>query len=218
VIRVICPNCRVKLNAKDELAGQTRKCPRCGNAVVIAPLAEEDSASAAAATPAGPEAGAPTDIQAVAMGHVDAPARLGRLNRYLICDPVRVVATWENNGQGWRLRTDHGFVSVARNPEKIPNQGDFKLVELRMAMLGDDLRLRGIQVYQLARRWALLAMERGDDDICKSIVGPGSLVRTQKDAVRQQLQEKFMRAVWGDAADVLDYLANVDYHSPGAGE
>jgi hypothetical protein len=152
------------------------------------------------------------------MGHVDAPTRLGRLNRYVICDPVRVIAAWENNGQGWRLRTDHGYASVARNPEKIPNQGDFKFVELRMAMLGDDLRLRGIQVYQLARHWALLALERGDDFICKSIVGPGSLVRAQKDAVRQQLQEKFMRTVWGDAAEVLDYLANGDYHSPGAGQ
>jgi hypothetical protein len=107
---------------------------------------------------------------------------------------------------------------VARNPEKIPSQGDFKLVEMRMAMVADDLRLRGIQVYQLAKRWALLALEHSDDDICKSIVGHGSLLRAQKDAIRQQLQEKFMRTVWGDATEVLDYLANDDYHSPGAGQ
>jgi len=218
VIRVICPNCRVKLNAKDELVGQTRNCPRCGGVVVIAPAAEDEGPPATTAADVGAEAGPTGGTQQAAMGHVDAPRRLGRLNRYLICDSLRVIAAWENNGQGWRLRTDHGYVSAVRNPEEIPNQGDFKLVELRMVMLGDDLRLRGIQVYQLTRHWALLPLKRGDDFICKSIAGPGSLVRAQKDAIRQQLQENFMRTLWGDATEVLDYLANDDYHSHGAGQ
>ncbi len=217
MIRVICPNCRAKLNAKDELVGQKRNCPRCGYAMIIEPAPEEEGRSSSSAS-ASARTGGPGDTEAAAIGHVDAPTRLGRQNRYLVCDSTRVVAAWENNGQGWRLKTDHGFVSVARNPEKLPNEGDFKLVELRMAAVASDLRLRGIQVYQLGRRWALLALQRNDDDICKSIVGPGSLLRTQKDAVRQQLQEKMMRTVWGDAAEVLDYLANDDYHSPGAGQ
>ena len=66
------------------------------------------------------------------LGHAEAPARLARLNRYLICDASKVIAAWENNGQGWRLKTDHGFVSAARNRDKIPGEGDFKLVELGM--------------------------------------------------------------------------------------
>jgi hypothetical protein len=158
------------------------------------------------------------DLQLIPLKHIDAPTRLGRIHRYLICDPWRVIAFWENNGQGWRIRTDYGFTSAARSPEKIPNQGDFKLVELRMAVLRDELRLKGIQVYQLQRHWALAGLGRADDLVCKSIVGLGSLLRAQKDAVRLQLQERFMRTIWGDAQEVLDYLSNDDYHSPGAGE
>jgi len=219
VIRVVCPNCQAKLNAKDELFGQTRNCPRCGSAVVIAPEDVGGTPSAAAPTDSTPESEGAGEVPAVSMGHVEeAPTRLDRANRYLICDSARVIATWENNGQGWRLKTDHGYASAARNPEKIPSEGDFKLVVLKMAMLGVDLRLRGIRVYQLARRWALLPLERGDDPICKSIVGHGALLRAQKDAIRQHLQEKLMRTVWGDAAEVLDYLTNDDYHSPGVGE
>jgi hypothetical protein len=84
-----------------------------------------------------------------------------------------------------------------------------------MAPAGEDLRLRGMCVFQLARRWALAALPRGDDPICKSITGPGSLLRAQKDSVRQHLGEQYMRTIWGDATAVLDYLANDDYHSPG---
>jgi len=210
---VICPNCQAKLNAKEELVGQTRKCPRCSGLVEI--KAVEEDAVPKPHEPVSPTP--PAGSQEASLGHADAPLRLVRLNRYLICDGSRVIATWENNGQGWRIRTDHGFASAARNPEKIPAQGDFRLVELKMATVNDELRLKAIQIYQLARRWALPGLARGDDLICKSIVGPGILLRSQKDAVRMQLQELLMRPVWGDAAEVLDYLANDDYHSHGAG-
>jgi hypothetical protein len=222
VIRVTCPNCQAKLNAKEELLGQTRRCPRCAGAVTIRPSDEEtafsvDPAERPSQAPVGSPPDDPLDLQA-AIAHVETLSRLVRLNRYFICDGTRVIATWENNGQGWRIRADHGFASAARNPEKIPSQGDFKLVEFHMAVVNEELRLKAIQIYQLARRWALTSLGRGDDLICKSIIGPGSLLRAQKDAVRLHLQETIMRSVWGDAAEVLDYLANDDYHSHSAGE
>jgi hypothetical protein len=220
MIRVICPHCSAKLDAKDELLGQTRKCPRCGKPVVIRPA---ESKSPPGITPSGPTS--PDRSSQLPAPPPDAPQsppegllRLSRTNFYLICDPSRIIATWENNGQGWRIRTEHGFASAARNPEKIPGQGDFKLVELRMDQRGGEMQLRGLRVYQLAKRWALNGLGRGDDVVCKSITGPGSLFRIQKNAVRAQLQERFMREVWGSATDVLDYLSNDDYHSPGAGE
>lgn len=219
MIRVICPHCSAKLNAKDELLGQSRNCPRCGNLVVIRPgdetappPAPTNSSATADPRSSPPEpSGAPTPTS-------EGLARLSRSHFYLICDPSRIIATWENNGQGWRIRTEHGFASAARNPEKIPGQGDFKLVELRMDHGSGEMQLRGLRVYQLARRWALNALGRGDDGVCKSITGPGSLLRLQKNAVRAHLQERFMREVWGNAAEVLDYLSNDDYHSPGAGQ
>ena len=213
MIRVICPVCRAKIDAKDGLLGQTRNCPRCNASVLIVPAEETEPSTNQAATVVPQPA--VEGISRPPAGHAETPIRLVRLNRYLICDSSKVIAAWENNGQGWRLKTDYGFVSAVRNRDKIPGEGDFKLVELGMARTGEDLRLRSLRVYQLVRRWALTALARGDDPICKSITGPGSLKRAQKDSVRQHLGEQFMRTIWGDAAEVLDYLANEDYHSPG---
>ena len=35
-IRVLCPSCQKKLNAKEELAGKRVKCPGCGQVLVVA--------------------------------------------------------------------------------------------------------------------------------------------------------------------------------------
>ena len=217
MIRVICPNCQARLNAKDELIGQMRVCPGCGKAIVIRPAPERPTSPETLDAPPDTVAPAP-DTSPAPVGHAEALTRLARVNSYLVCESSRVIATWENNGQGWRVKIDHGFGSAARNPEKIPTQGDFKLVELRMVQSGDELRLKCIRVYQLITRWGLSGLARGDDLVCKSITGPGALLRAQKNAVRMHLQERFMRDVWGDAAEVLDYLGNDDFHSPGAGE
>lgn len=214
MIRVICPVCQAKLDAKDQLLGQMRKCPRCNSAVLIAPPPE---ATPPLATDAA-NAAESTGIAEPELRQVDAPGRLSRGNRYLICDRDKVIAAWENNGQGWRLKTEFGFVSAARNPDKIPGQGDFKLVELRMALVDGEHRLQGLRLYQLVQRWALTAIGRDDDGICKSISGIGYLMRDQKGAVRRFLGEHIMRTIWGDATAVLDYLANDDYHSAGVGD
>ena len=69
-----------------------------------------------------------------------------------------------------------------------------------------------------ARRWALVNLARGDDAILKAVTGPGCLLREQKTAIRQQVKEHFMPQVWENSRAVLEYLANSDYHSPGASE
>ena len=148
---------------------------------------------------------------------LDLPERLNRDSHYLICDRTHLVATWENNGNGWMLKTGAGFVSAKRNRENLPTQGDFKLVELKFAMTPEGKRLSGLTSYQLATRWALTVLDQGDDQIVGKITGLGSLNRDQKNAVRQALKDQFMRQVWEGAANVLEYLANTDYHSPGVG-
>ena len=35
MIRLVCPNCKSKLSAKEKLLGQTRNCPKCGEPVLI---------------------------------------------------------------------------------------------------------------------------------------------------------------------------------------
>ena len=101
--------------------------------------------------------------------------------------------------------------------EAIPNEGDFKLVELKLAVTPDGKRLTGLASFQLATRWALTVLTQGDDQIVGKITGLGSLNRDQKNAIRQALKDQFMRQVWEGAANVLEYLGNVDYHSPSVG-
>ncbi len=215
MIRIICSNCGSKLNAKDELVGQTRKCPKCAQPVKI--VAESSPASPPTPIPAEP---VEPHVEVSSDARLPKPAlpeRLHRSNHYLICDKTHVVATWENNGSGWMFRAGSGFLSARRARENLPSQGDFKLVELKLVVEPDGKRLEGITSYQLVTRWALTSLDQGDDAIVGKISGLGSLNRDQKNAVRQALKDQFMRPVWADAADVLEYLASADYHSPGVG-
>ena len=43
MIRVTCPGCGSTIGAKDELLGETRKCPKCGNQLVISPRASANA-------------------------------------------------------------------------------------------------------------------------------------------------------------------------------
>jgi len=217
MISVTCPGCKRGLNANDELAGQTRKCPKCGATIEIPQPAAPD---AAMDTITLDEAVTETHVQTVsrpALPPKDYPERLNRQSKYVILDKTNLVATWENNGNGWMLKAGFGFVSAARNHEQIPAQGDFKLVELRLKMMDDGLRMTGMTSYQLAKRWALTKLDKGDDKILGAITGMGFFNRDQKAVIRKHIKEQFMRQVWEDAHNVLDFLQDRDYHSPGVG-
>ena len=209
MIRVTCPACQSKLQAKDELAGQTRKCPRCNAPIRIVP-SQTDSIEDSPESPSLVQVDQSPNLPVFRP-----PERLDRLHHYFICDRTRIVAIWQSNGEGWQVRGDFGFVAAFRNQDKLPNQGDFKLVEVRMAIEGESLRLQGLRVYQLAKRWALLNLARGDDAILHAATGLAPLSREQKHAVRQQIREQFMPHVWEESHAVWDYLANNDFHSPG---
>lgn len=213
MIRIQCPGCKSQLNAKDELAGQTRDCPKCGRPIAIPAAGAAETADVIPVVDSSEH-----HAQAATEDHLPSkhfPDRLNRLNRYFIVDKTKVIAAWENNGNGWMLRTNFGFVSANRNYEQLPAQGDFKLVEFIMHLDDHGLRLQDLVVYQLARRWALTNLDKGDDKILKSITGPGFLNKQQKASVQKLLKELFMRHVWEEAHRVLDYLLNTDYHSPG---
>ena len=219
MIRLICPSCQVKLNAKEELAGQRRKCPKCGEPVEI-PEAGTLPESASEEWDALDEVAPDQHVQLAveeALPAFKSPERLVPLNRYLICDRTKLLAVWESSGQGWMLKTNVGLVSAKRNPEKLPSEGEFVLVELIMAMTDDGLRLRGVRSYELAKRWALTTLEQDQHRILGRVAGPGRLNRDQKATVQKFLRETLMREVWGDAREVLDYLSNFDYHSQGVG-
>lgn len=234
MIRVVCKGCGSQLNAKDELAGQKRKCPKCGNILVIPatpepaapspPVADSAAQASEVVAPPGlssagiPRAPATSVENAVSAGDAaEHPhlVRLERHHRYVICDPTRLVAQWENDGRGWQFKSTTGLVNATRNRNLLPSQGDFRLAELKITTDDAGHHLTGIQVYRLARHYALANLAKGDDAITTAIVGPGGLNREQKLAVRQAIRAQFMPEVWGEAHQVLDYLANDDAQSPG---
>jgi DNA-directed RNA polymerase subunit M/transcription elongation factor TFIIS len=225
MLRITCPNCQSSLNAKEKLIGQTRNCPKCQHPVLIeAP----DSGSAdpvektASLTTEGMDDETPTihveprdegeglaQVTAIA----DAVTELKSPNKYVICDRQRIIAVWE--GDGWQLKTPTGLISAKRNTEQIPALGVFRLVELRVTRTSDAIYLTGIVCHELAARWALPAIARGDNQILEKIVGPSGLTRDQKQLVRRYLQETFMPDVWRHNDAIGEYLASPDQHTQG---
>lgn len=218
MIRVQCAHCGSKLNAKPELAGQTRKCPKCGQPVLIAEPEPQPEAETTPQFEEVPEVVASTGALAAketAAEHV--PERLNRQHRYLICDRTRLIAMWENNGQGWVVKTNSGMAPASRNQDKLPVEGDFRLVELKLEPTPAGHRLRGLICYQLTHRWALRNLARGDDAILKAVEGLHGLGREQKNVVRRALHEQFMGPVWQNAHKVLAFLKSTDYHTAAVG-
>jgi hypothetical protein len=217
LIHFTCPGCHRKLVAKARMAGQTRKCPKCGTPVQIGDAApsqapqQESSVGSEMATPDAVVAESPA-VGGGAIPH-PTPERLDRHSHYLVCGPGHLIAAWENNGRGWLLKTTGGMVSAVRNRDKLPAEGDFRLIELKLAATEAGHRLEGITCYQLARRWALNSLAKGDDAILATVTGPKGLSREQKNVVRAAIKERFMREVWEKAEKVLEYLGNADIHS-----
>lgn len=222
IIRIVCPGCGVKIKAKEKLAGKTRKCPKCGGKIVVPELgtiAPEVVVAEAAVGQTSQSKSAPAaeiihaNQAETQLQTDDLPKRLNRTHRYLICDKTRLLATWRDNGQGWLVKGASGFMSAKRNTENLPHYGQFTLVELELELGDDGLRLSAITSYRLASRFAMTKLALGDDDIIRTIEAPGSLNREQKIAVRAALKDQFMREVWGDSTEVIEYLGNADYHS-----
>lgn len=211
MIRLNCENCGSRLSAKKKLAGQTRSCPKCGHPVQVVANAVLDLDDIDVDPSLSDQHVQPGTEECLPLPEL--PDRLNRDSHYLICDKTHVVATWENNGQGWMVKAGPGFVSAKRGRDSLPSEGDFKLVELKFSMTPEGKRLSGLSSYQLVSRWALTMLDQGDDQIVEKIAGPGCLNRDQKYAVRQSLDKQFMRPVWENAVNVREYLANADYHS-----
>lgn len=211
MIRVVCPSCGSKLNAKDKLAGQTKSCPGCSQPIYI-PVPE------GMIVPPSIPVEEPQPNQLGLVGNKQrlqshALTRLNKRYRYWICDSSHVIATWTNDGRSWQLKTNAGMVSAARNREKIPCEGNFVLIELEMATGEQGMKLQGITAYKVPPRWALPTIAEGDDIICTKITGYGTLTKDQKSVIRLALKEHFMYEVWEGATKVLEFLNNADAHT-----
>ncbi len=222
MLQITCPNCQSKLNAKEKLIGQTRNCPKCRHPVLIqapaggaagpaedTPVAESGEGTPTVLVEPRDEGEGLAQVTAIA----DPVKELKAPNRYVILDRQRIIAVWE--GDTWQLKTPMGLISAKRNTEQIPSQGVFRLVELRVTRTAEAMYLTGIVSHELASRFALPAIARGDNQILEKIVRPSGLTRDQKQMIRRYLLESFMPEVWRHNDGITEYLASADQHTQG---
>ena len=206
-IRVTCKNCQSKINAKDELLGQTRRCPKCQQPLVIQP--DPVPVSAVVVNDA------PTLNSIAESDRLDQtvllPTKLNYDHKYFILTQDRILAAWE--GQGWLVNVGTGFVPAKRNPAAIPDQGAFAFAELLITRTDAGLRLTGLNVYRISVRAALMSLTRTDDEICSKIDGPEPLSRQQKACLITHLRKHFMFEFLSQAEPIMDYLSNNDWVS-----
>ena len=203
-IRVTCKNCRSKIDARDDLLGQTRRCPKCQQPLLIQPDPVPVSAVVVNDVPA---LGAVAEPEKVLL-----PTKLNFDHKYFILTQDRVLATWEV-GQGWLLNVGTGFVPAKRTPASIPDQGTFAFAELVMTRTDQGLRLTGLNLYKISARAALMSLTRIDDEICSKIDGPEPLNRSQKACLITHIRKHFMFEVLSQAEPIMDYLSNNDWVS-----
>ena len=211
MIRVVCPSCGSKLSAKDKHFGQTKPCPKCGQPIYVPfPEGIETMPSIPVEEPPPSQFGLVGNKPRLQSHPLE---RLNRHNRYWICDSTHVLATWANDGKSWQLKTNAGMVSASRYREKVPCEGNFVLVEMKMQTAVEGMKLQGITAYKLPLRWALPAIAESDDAICAKIAGLGTLSKEVKSVIRLALKEHFMYEIWEGATKVLEFLNSPDAHT-----
>ena len=206
--RVICKNCNSKIDVKDELLGQTRRCPKCKQPILLQPA--EPNVAAAQTPPVIDDV-----HEEVPLGIIfrrNFPAKLNFLHKYLIFSPDRLIAVWESR-QGWTVNVGSGFLPAKRNPDSIPDQGNFVLVELLVDNTSDGHRLTGLDFYKISARGALSALTRNDDEVLTKIEARCSLSKAQKAILSSFLRSEYMFDFLSQAGGILDYLANEDVTS-----
>ena len=207
MIRVTCPHCGSKLNAKDELAGQTRKCPKCAQPFLIVADPRPRQPAIASRPPADAAPGTQPRSPEEALPSLDLPEHLNRESHYLICDRTHLVAIWQNNGHGWMLKTTGGLHSRQTKPRQDPQPGRFQTGRVETE---PDARRQTPEGPDGVSARPPLGLDRAGprrradhwQDHRSRLVEPGPEERRPPGAGRPVHAE-----VWQDAADVLAYLA-----------
>ena len=206
MIRVICEKCQSQLDAKDELLGQVRKCPRCQNPVTIVPVQEKD-------IPATPEIVSDiiiNEVEGLKPGRF--PSELDFRNKYCICSNDSVVAIWEL-GKGWSYKAGQGFVNAAKNRDIIPEKGDYTLVEIVVRESDDAKRPCEVNAYRLNSRWALPEIASGNDAILAKIQSESQLSSNQKNFVLDYLKTVYMPDFLYQSKELIRFLRDDDTES-----
>lgn len=212
VLVIYCPNCGSKLNAPENLLGQTRSCPKCREPVLIEPpKSEPETVTEDMLVPDAP----PMSTLGM-LGTVTGtrPVRLEFGNRYFVVGYDRMIAYWEA-GKSWQLNVGNGYAPAKKNAAAIPDQGTFILIELLFGDTEIGNAPIGMRFFRIVKRGALTAMYRDESEILNTIEGPGTLTKTQKAALMSTFQKMFMQTFFDATPAIFEFLTNDDISSHG---
>lgn len=214
-IRVICGSCGSKIDAKDELRGQTRRCPKCRQPILIEPSEQARPSKKQPVKTAQTVAGAANENVAPTTEGLKT-RRLRPNDLYFVVGSDRVVAYWKA-GEGWMLNVGNGFSQVKRSPDLIPDLGEFILAEGRVAQTDEGRRLRGLRFWSLTGRGVLLALGRDEPEILEKAQFPTVPSGSQKRLILEQIRKLYFRDFTDDALEIVEFLTNFDSHSRSVG-
>ena len=203
---IFCRSCGVKLNAREELVGQTRNCPKCSHPILIQ-REEEAVTPITVSEPSITEIAVGPKIGEVGGFIEGLPERLEYRNRYYIVGTDRVIAVWEP-GKSWQINIGNGFAPAKKNPNAIPDQGTFALVELVIGSSEDGNRPETLKVFKISIRGALTSLYRDEGEILHKVDSSGQLTKHQKGVLMRHLQRTFMYEVLAEAVDVRRVLSD----------
>ena len=224
-IRVICGSCGSKIDAKDELRGQTRRCPKCRQPILIEPAAQPQApkpqpvkAEQSQARPANAAATAPNAASDAASPATEGlkMRRLRPDDLYFVVGSDKLVAYWKS-GEGWMLNVGNGFSQVKRSPGLIPDLGEFVLAEGRVAQTDNGRRLKAMRFWSLTGRGVLLALGRSETEILEKAQFPTVPNGSQKRFILDQIRKLYFRDFTDDALEIVEFLTSFDSHSQSVG-
>jgi len=222
-IRVICKNCLSKIDAKEELLGQIRRCPKCQNPILIQPANVANKTSQTPKQESGKKATVPSSgtIQKTkplgkisynnldGIAHVKVPETLDPHNKYFIFGYDQLIAYWEVD-KGWQYNVGSGFASAKRNKDQIPNEGNFVFVEMIIKQTETGKQFAGLKNFNINEKWALSAIAREEYEILEKVKEKGVLSKQQRFQLLAFIRKTYMPDFLLNAKNIYNYLIS-DY-------
>ncbi|MCL2347384.1 MAG: hypothetical protein FWC50_03900 [Planctomycetaceae bacterium] len=215
-----------KIDAKEELLGQMRKCPKCHNPILIQPANAANMAlqtsrqekpgqekkTVVSNTETKQKTKPPEEIlydNLDGIAHVKVPDALDPHNKYFILGYDRLLAYWEVD-KGWQYNVGSGFASARRNKDLIPNEGNYVFVEMIIKQTETGKQLAGLRNFGITERWALQAISREEYEILEKIKEKGMLSKEQRFQLLTFIRKTYMPDFLLNAKNIHQYLIS-DY-------
>jgi len=221
-IRVICKNCGSKIDAKDELLGQRRNCPKCRSELLIEPknnVTQETATHSDDNNLIVPHSDNQTEIvtpqtdektpivydNSEPLPTHNPPTKLLSENRYFILSHERLFAFWEIS-KGWQINIGSGFVSAKYNKDQLPNTGTYKFVEMIIKQLDTGKQLAGLRTFAVSGKWAIPAIGREPEEILTKLAGKAVMTKPQRMFLLGYIRQNYMPDFLKNAKEVYEYL------------